>query len=459
MKKHTKTPRVRKRRPIGPNVTLVDTNSLTPCLSNARTHSPKQIGQLKSSITAFGFINPILVDSKGEVIAGHGRLLAGLELGLQKLPVISILHLSVAEVRAYRLADNKIAENATWDASLLQIELSELLDLQLGGDLSFDMNTIGFETGEVDLLIAENAAPAGEVVETPTGPIVTRVGETWRLGRHEIACGSCLEAAVARAAMGLDQAALLLTDPPYNVPVNGHVRGSGQTAHREFEMASGEMSPDAFTSFLSLSLGAALAHCAPGALAMVFMDWRHMTELNSATSELGLEQINLCVWVKTNGGMGSLYRSQHELCSIMKVPGGRHQNNIELGRHGRYRTNVWSYPGVNSFGRNRNADLIDHPTVKPLEMIEDAIRDATKHGDIVLDPFGGSGTTLIAAERCMRTARLIELDPAYVDVTIRRWQELTGEHAIEATSGETWNERATQSASGANTDAEDVPNV
>jgi len=243
-----------------------------------------------------------------------------------------------------------------------------------------------------------------------------------------------------------ESAHLILTDPPYNVPVNGHVRTNGAAVHREFAMAAGELTKTEFTAFLETALSKFVAHTYPGAVVMIFMDWRHLAELEAARTAAGLEQINLCVWVKSNGGMGSLYRSQHELCMICKLPGAKHQNNVRLGSMGRNRTNVWTYAGVNTFGKNRKADLVDHPTVKPIAMIEDAIRDVTRHGDIVLDPFGGSGTTLIAAERCHRTARLIELDPGYVDVAIRRWQELTGEDAIELSSGETWNERASRLA-------------
>lgn len=416
---------------------------LNPYAQNAREHTPKQVGQIKRSIETFGFINPVIVDKSGEVIAGHGRLLAALELKLKSVPVICVDHLSETEVRAYRLADNKIAENSSWDEGLLRVEVSEILEVEQAKELSFDLGTLGFETAEVDLLLAEQTEPSEpEIVEEPTGPIVAQLGDAWQLGRHRIVCGSALDEAVIEELMAGDAASLVLTDPPYNVPVQGHVRGKGKVAHKEFAMASGEMSSDGFTAFLTQTLGNAVAVTAPGGVVMTFMDWRHMTELDAATSSLGLEQINLCVWVKTNAGMGSLYRSQHELCSICKVPGAAHQNNVRLGSLGRYRTNVWTYAGVNTFGRNRKADLVDHPTVKPIAMIEDAIRDVARHGDTVLDPFGGSGTTLLAAERCQRTARLVELDPQYVDVTIRRWQELTGQDAVECSSGETWSERS-----------------
>ncbi|WP_235871439.1 site-specific DNA-methyltransferase [Shimia sediminis] len=436
-------------------IEMVDPSILRAYAGNAREHSPKQIGQIKNSIIAFGFVYAIVVNKHGSVISGHGRLMAALELGLLRVPIVRVEHLSEEQERALRLADNKLTENGGWDEALLRIEIADLLDLEAEGELSFDMHSLGFDTAEIDILLEteESTGAADSIVEPAIVPVV-RPGETWLLGRHRIVCGSALEATVHEQLLSGETVSLTLTDPPYNVPVDGHVRGKGNSVHREFAMASGEMSPEAFTDFLKTFLGQVKAAGRPGGLIMSFIDWRHDFELESAARQLGLEKINLCVWVKTNGGMGSLYRSQHELCAVYRIPGGKHQNNVQLGALGRNRTNVWSYAGVNSFGRNRNADLAAHPTVKPVAMIDDAIRDVTRHGDIVLDPFGGSGTTLIAAERCRRTARLIELDPIYVDVTIRRWQELTGEEAIEATSGETWNARAEKLAANGPRDEE-----
>lgn len=453
--------RTRKRRPPehASQVSYQAIGELEAYKKNARVHAPKQIAQIKQSIESFGFIVPITVDRGGNVIAGHGRLQAAKELGLKRVPVIQVDHLDETQVRAYRLADNKIAENATWDEALLRIEISELVELELTGELSFDVGTLGFETAEIDLLLhnQEDDTPL-EIVEEPKGSVVARLGDIWELGVHQIACGSSLEKDVLTSLMSGVSASLVLTDPPYNVPVQGHVRVTGKTRHKEFGMASGEMTEAEFTDFLSSALGNALSVSARGAIVMTFMDWRHLDDLNAAAKSVGLKQINLCIWVKNNGGMGSLYRSQHELCSIYKTPGEQHQNNVQLGSMGRYRTNVWSYAGVNTFGRNRKADLVDHPTVKPIAMIEDAIRDVTRHGEVVFDPFGGSGTTLLAAERCRRVARLIELDPAYVDVTIRRWQELTGKEAVDQNSGETWNERAARAAPGVN-DQDDADHV
>jgi DNA modification methylase len=444
--------RVRKRKPdralvVGQKVVFRPIDGLHPYAKNARRHSAKQIGQLKNSISAFGFMNPVIVDSDDVVIAGHGRLQAAIELGMARVPVIEVTHLSDAEVKAYRLADNKLAENSTWDEGLLQIELAELIDLELTGELSFDVNTIGFETVELDLLLSGDAyVEEPEVVEGPAAIAICQAGETWSLGQHRISCLSALDPASIAQLLGGDEPSLIITDPPYNVRVQGHVRSSGSKSHREFAMASGEMTSSEFTDFLTTSLGHSISAARAGAIMMSFIDWRHSKELDAACTVLGLEQINLCVWVKTNGGMGSLYRSQHELCVVYKLPGAPHINNVQLGSMGRNRTNVWEYAGVNSFGRNRSADLVDHPTVKPVAMIEDAIKDVTNLGDIVVDPFGGSGTTLLAAERCRRRARLLEIDPLYVDVTIRRWQELTGEQAYNVETNETWNDRAARAS-------------
>ncbi len=415
---------------------------------NPRKHSPEQIAQLKSSIQAFGFINPIIVDANNCVVAGHGRLQAVRELGGNYVPVIRAEHLTDEQIKAYRIADNKLAENSDWDLGRLRIELEDLADLEQNGVLSFDLSAVGFETAELDILLQEDSEdPTEHLAEPDAGEPVAKLGDLWQVGRHQVYCGSSLEAASCELVSAPGAARMVLTDPPYDVPINGHVRTGGKRAHREFAMASGEMGSDAFTRFLTTALTNAKTCSAPGAVIMCFMDWRHTSELGAAARASDLEQINLAVWVKSNAGMGSFYRSQHELCFIFRASGGTHTNNVQLGRYGRNRTNVWRYPGVNSFGPNRAADLADHPTVKPVAMLEDAIRDATDRGDLVLDLFGGSGSTLLAAERTGRRARLIEIDPAYVDVTIRRWQLLTGEEAVLVGTGQTWNSLAASTSS------------
>jgi DNA modification methylase len=419
---------------------------LRPYARNNRVHSAKSIAKLKASIAQFGFVVPILVDGSNTIIAGHGRWEAARANGLKTVPVVVADHLSDAEVRALRIADNKLAELSDWNEEALRLEFSDLLEVGLEGELDFDLTITGFETPEIDLVIG--GAPDATAAETetveepdPVAPTVARTGDLWILGPHRIFCGNALEANSYDVVLDGDCARMVFADPPFNVPVNGHVRSGNAGQHREFAMASGEMTDGEFRAFLKAFVAHAMTALPDGGIAMVCMDWRHVEELIAAGKGCGLELINLCVWNKTNGGMGSLYRSKHELVCVFRKPGAPHINNVELGRHGRNRTNVWDYAGVNSFGKGRAADLVDHPTVKPTALVADAIMDVTHRGDVVLDSFGGSGSTLLAAEKTGRKARLIELDPAYVDVAIRRWQEMTGKDAIHAASGQAFEER------------------
>lgn len=420
-------------------VTHRTTDSLQADPKNARLHSPKHVQQLAKSITTFGFNVPILIDSEGRVIAGHGRLLAARQLGWAEVPTITLKHLSSDQVRAYRIADNRLTDCSTWDERLLAEQLKELA----GAELDFDLEAIGFEMPEIDLRI-QSLGDLDELEEPAAGPTgadevaVSVVGDLWQLGGHRIICGSALEPAVYEALLAGERAAMVFTDPPYNVPIAGHVGGKGAIKHHEFPMASGEMSCAEFTTFLNQALAATKASSQPGALLYVCMDWRHIAELAAAGEGQGLALKNVCCWDKGCGGMGSLYRSQHELVFVFKAGNAPHTNNVQLGRFGRNRSNVWSYPGVNSFARETGEGnlLALHPTVKPVALVADAILDASDRGDVVLDPFLGSGTTVIAAEKTGRRGYGIELDPRYVDTAIRRWQRLTGLHAIHLGSGE-----------------------
>lgn len=416
-------------------VELTPTSSLQGYPRNARTHSKKQIQQIAGSIQAFGFLNPVLIDDGATVIAGHGRIEAAKLLGLDQVPTIRLSHLSDAERRAYILADNRLAELAGWDKEILAIELQALLDI----DTQFNIDVIGFESAEIDLLIQElptDGDPEDLLPEVDEdAPVVTQPGDVWQLGEHRIICGDARDPATYTALMDDQLARVIITDPPYNVPIHGHVRGHGKVDHPEFTMASGELSEAEFTDFLSSFLIAVSRYLVDGGLLYVFMDWRHAGELLEAAKRAQLLQISLCIWNKTNGGMGSFYRSKHELVFIFKSGKAPHINNVELGKYGRYRTNVWDYAGVNSFHQDRDEALRMHPTVKPVALIADAILDCTRRGEIVLDPFGGSGTTLIAAERVGRQARVIELDPRYVDVAIRRWERLMDMPAIHVATG------------------------
>lgn len=420
---------------------------LKPYANNNRIHTPKTIDRLKASVDQFGFVAPILVDGEGGVIAGHGRLEAARALGLKTVPTVVADHLSPAEVRALRIADNKLAELSEWNEEALQIEFAELMNLGLEGALDFTLDVTGFDIPEIDILLAG----AGEAEETPqetvmppdrARPPISQPGDLWILGDHRILCGNALEAASHARVLDGETARMVFTDPPYNVPVNGHVRSGNGGEHREFAMASGELSDAEFRAFLETVVLHLVANLPKGGISMIFMDWRHLADLIVAGEAGGLDLINICVWNKTNGGMGSLYRSKHEMVCVFRKPGAAHVNNVELGRHGRNRTNVWDYAGVNSFGAGREADLADHPTVKPTALVADAIMDVSHRGEIVLDAFGGSGATLLAAEKTGRRARLIELDPAYIDVSIRRWQEMTGKKAVHAATSETFDDRA-----------------
>ena len=394
---------------------------LIPDPRNARTHSKKQLEQIIASIREFGFANPLLIDVEGNIIAGHGRLLAAKTIGMAKVPAITLGGLTDAQKRALRLADNKIALNAGWDLDLLKLELGELSAL----DVDLDLSVTGFSTGEIDVILDDGADPDDEVIPAVPDTPRTRPGDIWVLGEHRIGCGDGRDSDFLKAVIGEDakiDAAFL--DPPYNVPISGFANSRGR--HREFAMASGEMSDDAFRAFLSDTLGACARVSRDGAVHFVCMDWRHMDDVSSVGGAVYGDLLNLCVWNKSNAGMGSLYRSKHELVFVYRVGDGPHLNTVELGKHGRNRTNVWDYASVNSMAGSRREDLALHPTVKPAALVADAIQDVTRRGELLLDIFLGSGTTLIAAERTGRRFRGIDIDPAYVDVAIDRWSAMTG---------------------------------
>lgn len=409
-----------------------DPRDLKPRARNPRTHSPKQIKQIAASIKEFGFISPVLVDRGGGIIAGHGRVEAAKLIGMADVPTVRVDHLSPAQIRAYVIADNKLAENAGWDRELLALELQEL-----SVELNFDVTITGFETAEVDLIIGDlsyqTPDEADQVPEVDRSvPAVSRPGDRWHIGDHVLLCGDSLKRQSYAALLGSQRAEMVFTDPPYNVPIDGHVSGKGHVRHREFAMASGEMTTEEFTQFLATAFGHFLEFSRDGSIHFVCMDWRHMREVLDAAKDQYDELKNLCVWSKTNAGMGSLYRSQHELVFVFKNGSAPHVNNVELGRFGRNRTNIWTYAGANTFGSDRDAELVMHPTVKPVAMVADAILDCSKRNGIILDAFGGSGSTLIAAERTGRRGYGIELDPHYVDTIIRRFNEVCGVKAVHA---------------------------
>ncbi len=405
-------------------------HEVKPDPKNPRVHSKKQIRQIAASIEAFGFNVPILTDREGNVVCGHGRLSACRELGWSEVPTLCLDHLTPAQARAFMIADNRLTEIAV----------------------------TGFEMGEIDLRIASLEDMPGQdddsgddVPEVSAGPQVSKIGDLLLLGQHRILCGNALDREGFAALMGEERAAMVFTDPPYNVPIDGHASGLGAIHHRPFPMASGEMDRTEFTAFLRQACRNLVAFSAAGPVNFICMDWRHMDELLAAGREAYGELKNVCVWVKHNAGMGSLYRSQHEFVFLFKRGRAPHRNNVQLGRFGRNRSNVWHYPGVNSFARTgAEGNLVAlHPTVKPVAMVADAILDCSARGDIVLDAFLGSGTTVIAAERTGRRCYGLELDPLYVDTTARRWQALTGGSARHAVSGRSFDDLAAEVADAA----------
>ena len=414
---------------------------LQPRKNNPRKHSKKQLEQIASSIQHYGFTNPVLIDEVGGVIAGHGRLDAAKILGMKEVPTVVLADMSEADIRSYVIADNQLALNAGWDRDLLGLEFKYLAEL----DFDFDLTTTGFELPEIDLLIGSvgshaDADPDDFLPEPSSSPSVTRLGDVWKIGSHRLICGDATITGTYEALFGEERAQMVFSDAPYNVPIQGHVSGRGKTKHREFAMASGEMSSEEFTGFLTRAFIPMAKFSIDGAIHYQCIDWRHSGEMLAAGAMAYHELKNLCVWTKTNGGMGSLYRSAHELVFVFKSGKGPHVNNVELGKHGRYRTNVWSYPGANSFGANRDEELAMHPTVKPLAMVADAILDCSTRKGIVLDPFAGSGTTLLAAQRTGRRGYGIEIDPAYCDLIIARLAKTSGIEAILAASKQSFAE-------------------
>lgn len=405
--------------------------------NRVRKHPASLIQKISHSLMTYGWMLPILIDEHNRVIAGEARLLAAIELGWTQVPVIRIAHLSEAQVRAYRLADNRLAEEADWDSISLRSELIEL------STLGISIEDTGFEIAEADIVIGTATSTADDViVEAPSRdePPVSRLGDLFDIGGSFILCGDALRLRSNAELMSGVSATALIVDPPYNVAISGHVSVTGR--HREFVEASGEKTPEEYAEFLAEFLARAIVSMEHGAIAFIFIDWRSVATLILAVEQAGLEMINLCVWAKANAGMGSLYRSRHELIVVARKPGGKPINNVQLGKYGRNRTNVWEFPGANSIGSEAREVLGDHPTPKPVAMLSEAILDVTKRGDVVLDLFGGSGSTLIAAHRTGRVARIMELDPYYVDLIVRRAQATLGLTARCARTGRTFTELA-----------------
>ena len=417
------------------------TAALKPDPKNPRIHRDKQIQQIARSIETFGFNVPLLVNGDRQVIAGHGRLAAAQRLGLELVPTIRLEHLSDAQLRAFMIADNRLTHISEWDDRLLAEQLKSLAKVEL----DFNLEITGFEMAEIDTMI-EGISPTREGEFDPADRIVepgvpvTKPGDIWNLGRHRVLCGNALDEESYAELMQGRRANAVFTDPPYNDPIDGYVSGFGKIHHREFAMASGEMDPDEFIEFLSRNFRNLVRNSVSGSLHFVCLDWRHLPEFLTASRRVYSEIKNLCIWVKESGGQGSLYRSRHELVLVFKNGTAKHRNNIQLGQYGRYRTNVWEYPRVNAAAKTCNDERLSgfHPTIKPVALVADAILDCTSRNDLILDPFLGSGTTVIAAERTGRICYGMELEPTYVDAVVRRWQDFTKKTALHEKSGQSF---------------------
>jgi DNA modification methylase len=411
---------------------------------NPRLHNTKQIRQLANSIGTFGFNVPVLVDAQLRVIAGHGRVLACKLLEIAQIPVIRLEHLSESQVRAFMIADNRLTENSEWENRLLGEQFKILSE----AEIDFSLEVTGFEMSEIDMFV-EGLPPASRVkddtadaiLDSGTKPQVTRVGHLWVLGRHRVHCGDARNDSAYVPLMNGRPAEMVFADPPYNDPI-GCVTRFRKIHYPEFAVASGRVSESKFTEFLTSALGQLARNSVDGALHFICMDWRHSGELIAAAGSVYAELKDLCVWVKDTARRGSLYRSKHEFVFVFMSGKKPHRNNMQIGQFGRDRTNVWQYRRANSLSRKTEKGHLSllRPTIKPVKLVADAIRDCTTRGDMVLDPFLGSGTTVIAAERTGRACYGIELEPRYVDAIVRRWQALTGQNAIQESTGRNFNE-------------------
>jgi DNA modification methylase len=422
-------------------LTYVPLDDLRSPARKVRVRDAAHVREVAASMSALGFCNPVLIGKNNVVLDGEARLEAARLLGLGRAPCVRIDHLSEDEQRLLRLAVNRLGEKGQWDLDELKIEFEELILTDTPIEIS------GFSPDEIDQIVIGDeleAVEQGPLAPVPGAVAIARPGDMFQLGPHRLICGDATDPTVLRLLMhGDPDARLVLTDEPYNVKIAGHVTGG---AHREFAMASGEMSDEQFLGFNVAWIEAALPHLCDGGVFGTYIDWRGAPTVAAAAAKFGLTPLNLIVWAKTNAGMGSLYRSQHELLPLFKKGDAPHVNNIELGKRGRWRSNVWTYPGASSLGSDARRGLQDHPTVKPTAMLEDALLDLSNRGDIVLDLFLGSGSTLIAADKVGRVCRGVEFDPLYVDVIIRRYEAATGEAAALVETGERFADLAARRA-------------
>lgn len=424
-------------------IELVGIQSITPNPLNAKKHPEHQIALLAENMRKYGITQPLLIDEHSKLWCGHARLEAAKRMEAKTVPVIRLNNLSDTEKGALAIADNQLPLLGEWDMENLVSNLKFLVETP---DLNFDIGMTGFSTVETDNFLygtkPKHKDDAADKIPSVSEShlVVTMHGDLWKCGPHYVLCGDARSASSFHRLLGDDRADMVFTDHPYNVPIRGHV--SKRADAREFMMASGEMSSDEFIEFLRNTAALIVDNVREGAVMYLCIDWSHYYELLQATHRVLGKPRNLVVWGKTNAGMGSFYRSQHELIPVFVAPGASPTNNFGLGARGRYRSNLWAYPGVNTLGSERDATLAMHPTVKPVALVADAIRDCSHRGEIILDPFGGSGTTMIAAQKTGRMARLMEIDPLYCDVIIRRFEQFAGVEVVHVDTGKTFAELA-----------------
>ena len=414
---------------------LIDTLRLAPV--SLLIHPKKQIEKAQKFLAAFDQVPVVYAEPNGDIIGGEEIWLALKANGDSEVNVIFVNDKTPAEIKAIRLALHRLPLDAKWDAENLTAVMSEL------ASINFDLDLTGFDAPQIDVYLSldvpkANVEENGADIPSPELTPVSQRGSIWKLGRHRVGCGDATDLAFVSAILDNQQAHVCFVDPPYNIPVDGFISGKGRHHHHEFLQGSGELSSADFFAFLRHSFSVLKSNCAPTALIYACIDWRHVKEMTVAGHACDMPLYQIVTWVKSNGGMGGIYRNQSEFICVFKAGDATPLDNVELGRHGRNRTNVWNYPGMSSFGIERDSLLGMHPTVKPVAMIADALRDVTKRGEIVLDTFLGSGSTLIAAEETGRSCRGVELDPIYVDVAIRRWQNATGRDAILSGTGQTF---------------------
>ena len=425
---------------IGKKIEDTPIQSIKPNPLNPIKYPPAKLAKFANYISRYGTDFIVVLDTENQIVTGYAQWRAAELAGRKTVPTVKIDHLSREEVLTFMLADQKLAEAVEWDDKQLKSIFHILTDYQLVCETDYDLSLTGFETSEIDNFVfidgpEDDLSQVEQLLEKiENQKPVSKEGDIWLMGHHRLLCGDSLVLDNYKLLLKDKQINLVATDPPYNLKISGFVSGNGAVKHREFKNGSGEYHSSGFTKFLSTAMSHSCTALANGGLVYVFMDWRHVTELLAAADELKLQQLNLCVWDKGCGGMGSFYRSQHELAFVFRHGDKQHRNNIMLGKHGRNRTNVWRYPSANMSQEGREM-LKNHPTPKPVPMIMDIIKDVTKPGDIVLDPFMGSGTTLIAAEKTGRYAYGIDADPLYVDLAVRRWELLTGKKAMHAVTG------------------------